>query len=269
MAKSYTQEYLKEIATKLAKNSAVEDLWSDVSPDTNEPHVGIEIELYTFFPHLLRMFANSDIAKYISIAEDHSIEINEDDEAPDNWVHKDSFIYEVQICAPERIIREVVGKTCSILRYAKCVTNSTCGLHIHLDHRDVLNRNPVNTFNNLIKMQDVLFDMTDNCRQANQYCEFIDDDTNFYQHIFDQYETGDDEPCRYYAINLLSLRNKNTIEVRIFAGTTKVREINHYLNMVLGAVQNKPIKEKVTIRKLDIVKKIPKSTKNYILRKAA
>jgi hypothetical protein len=267
------------MAETLAKNVDVEELWRGKCPASLEPWVGIEIEFYTFFPHLPRMLANSSIAPYIALGEDGSIEVDVDDECTeaeqDGLANgdKEAFVYEMKICAPEKRIREVVGKACSILRYAKARTNSTCGLHIHLDHRVCVDRNPVRTFNNLMRLQDVLFDVTDEDRRDNEYCTPVPDSFTFYNHIFHQMSESDyDEDSRYYSINLIALRDTETIEVRLFSGTIKFREIMHYLSLTLGAVRNDRVKEKITKNNVDIVKAIPYSTRNFVrnkIRKAA
>ena len=75
-----------------------------------------------------------------------------------------------------------------------------------------------------------------------------------------------------HAINLIALRDTSTIEVRIFNGTTKYREISHFLNLVLGAARSKVVNEKITEKNVDIVTTIPYSTRNFVknkIRKAA
>lgn len=274
MSRSYTEEQLNSMATTLAKRAKVAQVFEPKAPNTDEPWVGMEIEFYTSFEHIGRIIANSDIAEYIAIGEDGSIEINCDEEMDnDYWQDRSWFCWEMRICAPESKIREVLGKSCSILRHIKARTNSSCGLHIHLDHRMCVARNPVVTFNNLLKLQGVLFGVNDEDREDNQYCQPVCENSDFYQHIFHQMSESDyDEDSRYYAINLIALRDTQTIEVRIFNGTTKYREISHFLNLVLGAVKSKPMTEKITENNVDIVKTIPYGTRNFVknkIRKAA
>lgn len=274
MSRSYTKEQLDKLANTLAKHAAVDELWCSKRPDTNEPWVGIEIEFYLKDSRFLRMLANSDIAKYVSVSEDGSIEINQDDELPDDWAESGDWnTFELQICSPESKIHQVLGKACSILRYVKAKTNSSCGLHVHIDHRIQTGRNPVVTFNNLLKMQGVLFGVTDPGREDSEYCQWVDNDSNFYSHMFRQMSESDyDEDSRYYAINLIALRDSQTIEVRIFGGTTKYREICHYLNLVVGSIKSNQVEESITENNVDIVKTIPYSTRNFVkskLRKVA
>lgn len=273
MARSYTEDKLKWMANTLAKKVEVAKVFEPKGPTTDEAWVGVEIEFYTRFEHIGRIIANSDIAEYIAIGEDGSIEINCDDELEDNWSEKDWYVWEMRVCAPEAKIREVIGKVCSILRYIKAKTNSSCGLHIHLDHRMSVGRNPVVTFNNLLKLQGVLFGVTDEDRENNQYCQPVNESSTFYDHIFHQMSESDyDEDSRYYALNLMALRDTSTIEIRIFNGTTKYREISHFLNLVLGAAKSKVVNEKITEKNVDIVTTIPYSTRNFVknkIRKAA
>lgn len=268
MARSYTKEKLSKMATTLAKTVEVNKVWESKQPDTKEPWVGLEIEFYTFFQHMGRIIANSDIAQYVSLGDDGSIEVNIDDELKDSCYEFNANCYEMKICAPEKKIHEVVGKACSILRHTNARTNSSCGLHIHLDHRPCIGRNPVLTFNNLLKMQNVLFGVSDD-REGNEYCSRVDEDADFYQHLFKQMEeTGyDGEDSRYYSINLISLRDTSTVEVRIFNGTIKTREVNHFLNLVLGAVKSKMVDKKINEKNVDIVKTIPYSTRNFVKNK--
>lgn len=273
MTRTYTKEQLDQMATKLAKNDNVERLWNGKSPNTEEPWVGVEIEFYTKFDYTMRIFANSDIADYLSFSDDQSIELNADDELGDDYDSEEYYCFELQVCAPESKIREVLGKSCSILRYIKAKTNSSCGLHIHLDHRFCVKRNPVLTFNNLLMFQGILFGVTDEDRLGSQYCVPVDESSDFYNHLFKQMEESDyDEDSRYYAINLIALRDTRTIEIRIFSGTTKYREILHYLNLVLGATRSEEIKNSIEENNIDIVKTIPYGTRNFVknkIRKAA
>ena len=271
MARSYTNEKLKEMATTLAKRTKVHSVSEGKSPKTNEPWVGVEIEFYTEFEHLHRMIANSDIIDYITIGEDGSIHPYEDDDEECDG-SKNYCCWEMKVCAPEDKIKEVLGKVCSILRYIKAQTNSTCGLHIHLDHRLIIGRNPVVTFNNLLKLQNVMFGVADESRNENEFCNHVDQ--HFYDHLFDQMEQCgyDDGQSRYWAINLLPLRDYNTIEVRVFNSTTKYREIMHFVNLALGAVRSKTVEKDITEKNVDIVKTIPVSTRNYVkskMRRAA
>lgn len=268
MCRSYTQEKLKWMANTLAKKVEVSKVFEDKKPNTNDPWVGMEIEFYTDFKNIGRIIANSDIAEHIQIGEDGSIEIDRDDEMPEDWDDKPWFCYEMRICAPETKIREVVGKACCILRHIKARTNSSCGLHIHLDHRPCVPRNPIHTFNNLIKLQGILFGVSDESRRDNGYCQEVDEDSDFYEHLFRQFdESNYDEDSRYYAINLMALRDSKTIEIRIFNGTTKYREISHFLNLALGAVKSKVLDKDITEKNVDIVKTIPYSTRNFVKNK--
>lgn len=268
MSNTYTPEQLKKMANTLAKNAAVEDLWQGKSPNTEEPWVGVEIEFYTFFRYLPRTLANSDIAQYVALGEDGSIEPNCDDEFSDEEDCRETFVYEMKICAPESKIREVLGKACAILRYSKARTNTSCGLHIHLDHRVCADRNPVKTFNNLMKLQNVLFNVTDEYRRGNEYCSPVPDHFTFYNHIFHQMSESDyEEDSRYYAINLMALRDTQTIEIRLFSGTIKYREIMHYLSLALGAATSSTVNVEITEKNVDIVKTIPYSTRNFVKNK--
>jgi hypothetical protein len=274
--KTYSKEYLKKIATTLAKKKDVAKVWNKKSPKNKKPWVGVEIEFYTGFEHIGRIIANSDIAKYVCVGDDGSIEINYDKELPARWWENKKYsnlqCYEMKICAPEDEIFSVMGKACAILRHIDAKTNNSCGLHIHIDHRTCTNRNPVITFNNLSKLQPILFGVTEG-REDCGFCNPVEDELDFYQHMFNQLEESEyDDESRYYAINLLALRDTNTIEVRVFNGTTKYREIAHYLNVVLGAAKSKPVMKLVDSKNVDIVKSIPINTRRFVknkMRKAA
>lgn len=239
-------KYTKKQIERISKVKRAKKVWERcVKPNTNEPWVGIEIEFFAPYKSKVnKLFGASNIQKYVSLGYDGSI-------CPD----EDCDDYELRLCCPEKKVKEVVAKAVSLLEFMKAETNDSCGLHIHIDHRSAINRNPIATYKNLLAIQDVLYDVSASHRKNNDYCRKVSQ-RNFWRALEDSHHK-----C---SINTSALYDKETIEVRIFHSTIDYKEIMHFVNLVLGAARNKkivnPVKNK---RDLDKIKTIPIGTRNF------
>lgn len=245
-------KYTKKQIERISKVKRAKKVWERyVKPDTNEPWVGIEIEF--FAPDkskVKKLFGASNIQKYVSLGSDCSI--CPDDDSDEDYYYTE---YELRLCCPEKKVKEVVAKASSLLEFLGAKTNDSCGLHIHIDHRSVINRNPIATYKNLLAIQDILYDVSASHRRNNGYCRKVSQ-RNFWRALGNSHHE-----C---SINTSALFDKETIEVRIFHSTIDCKEIMHFVNLVLGAANNKkvvdPVKNK---RDLDKIKSIPVSTRNF------
>lgn len=234
-----------------------------ILPNTNSPWMSLEIEC--FFPKrgvswnvISKAIAEVGLHKFVRLKDDGSIESDYLDE--DDW----SCEAEVVITAPESKILTVVEKVCCVLNSLGAKTNDSCGLHIHVDHRPALKRNPLVSYNNLYYIEDLLFKVSDPSREDSDYCERLygDNPIQGLTHLNINDYSDDD---RYRSINVSALDAHNTIEIRVFHGTTKFQEIKHFINLVLGAVNSKTMfTKRIGLRNLNTCKSIPLETRKFI-----
>lgn len=261
---TYSKAYIHRLVKGKSIKSIFNKIYQPKEPSTKSSYVGLEIEFLienNEETNLAKVLAHCDIAQHLQLGSDGSIE----DELGCNTG------LELKICAPETKIFGVVEKVSSILKYFNVETNSSCGLHIHLDHRICTKRNPVVSYNNLFAMQDLLFGLTKNNREGCGFCEKIHNKySTFYNHLDNQVAGGDYyDDSKYASINLLSLMSRQTIEVRLFHSTIDSEEISHFINMVTGAVNNQSFMKKVAKSKssIDKIKNVPAITKAFVKNK--
>jgi hypothetical protein len=197
-------------------------------PLSNDPHVGIELEL--FYPlvnhaQIVTALGKSKFRNSLSFGSDGSIRIEDMKMRPT----------EVRYCVPMSQLEEATQEICSILQKGKGAINKSCGLHVHLDQRQFIRAQAdfyVDTSaakkraERLIKAQGILFPMTPASRRSNTYARrssLID---------FTRAE-------RYSAINWQSISEHKTIEVRLHAGTLNPRKIINWVKL-LSHIQDDP-----------------------------
>lgn len=129
---------------------------------------------------------------------------------------------------------EPLKRLCDFLLDQGAQVNKSCGLHVHLDQRDVMDSGPRKATTRAKRLNaalPVLSAMVSETRRNNSYCQ-----------SGMSRRSGD----RYYAINLTSLAKHNTIEVRLHSGTTDYAKISNWVNL-LYTVSRQPGLSKQTI----------------------
>jgi putative lipoic acid-binding regulatory protein len=255
MSISTAEALLKKKISEKALNKRVSQLNRDKKPKTKDPYVGVEIEFITpkNEKQLDEIFAKLGLQNHVTMSDDGSIEVYEDNHTP----------CEIKVCVRESEVKRVLNRVGDALSLARAYVNDTCGVHIHVDHRDCTGRNPVVTYNNLFKMQGLIFSIVDKERRNNQFCQ-PNDNSDFYEQFAEQVE----EDSRYFAINTLALEKYKTIEVRAFHGTVDSEEIYHFAQVVIAATKSKKIETKVAkTSELGKIKKFPKHTRDYLSKK--
>ncbi len=122
---------------------------------------------------------------------------------------------------------------CELLKDMGAYVNKTCGLHVHLDCRDVINManslypNEYDKRNRYIKNQDtlranrlvwalpLLTKMLPSSRLTNRFCKYGK-------------SSGRSRNSRYFMVNTRSLSVHNTIEVRAHSGTIDFTKISEW-----------------------------------------
>lgn len=112
-------------------------------------------------------------------------------------------------------------KLCSLLEDVGAVVNASCGLHVHIDMRGESKGDARGIGFKLEKYIHALASMVPETRRKNTYCKL-------------QASTED----RYSAINLCSLDEHNTIEIRLHSATTNFEKIKNW-TMILKTLIDK------------------------------
>jgi hypothetical protein len=207
-------------------------LGSKKTPTTSDRHIGVEIEC--FMPENVDFAAFLPFREWVDIGQDASIH------APDQMQG-----VEVRMLATEQNYAGRISAICEVLRKIGAEVNASCGLHVHLDMRNLDKTEIKKRFANLVSYQDWLFSLVPPSRRDNHYCrrtEHADPD-----HLVD----------RYQAINPCAIAEHQTIEVRLHSGTTNADKIIHWISLLLAitrapAVKQVPQTVQALARRLDI-----------------
>jgi hypothetical protein len=214
-------------------------LWSNLSPMSFDKHIGIELEIISKEKEgrFLKMLNNSMLKPYVSLAEDSSIEVynndlcdcgydEEDGHGEDCSVYNGDYAIELRLLLKENELPRVMKLLDNFLKSTDCYVNETCGLHVHLDMRT---RDVHNSYSNLFKSLDEICSKIDSSRLTNRFCRRnLRDD-------FDQQDSLDD---RYFMINTRSYEEHSTLEIRAHEGTTDVDKISNWINFLISTVDN-------------------------------
>lgn len=142
--------------------------------------------------------------KYVSVRDDGSLD-NESDEF---------FTVELTVFF-KRTDLKPLEKLCTLLNNLGAKVNKSCGLHVHLDCRDIKhNLEHVNKRASRIgNALPVLTQLVPQSRLNNRYCEIgvsrIDGE-------------------RYFAVNKTAFKKYQTIEIRLHSGTTDFKKISEW-----------------------------------------
>jgi hypothetical protein len=219
-------------------------------PETNDPHIGIEIEFFCTKGRrdLAELFANSSVSGNVSLGDDGSIEPYDDIGAP-NCVNcgqyddgyspkcgcgfRKYFVpYELRILCKQFQRKKVISEVCRILRSVNARVNNTCGLHMHLDMRGKNDEQRKEVYRNLYYLQDMMTKVVESSRRHNSYCRL--NDTKYLAEAMRN---------RYSAINATALRKYGTLEVRLHHGTISARDLSHWADLLVHAAKAKNIKQ--------------------------
>jgi len=257
------------VKRKLPKSdSSVVTNGSCVKPNTSKPWVSVEIECFfissykrgqdyfDWFKVVASAVGKAGLKNFVRLKDDGSIEPHRDGSRDLDW---EGTGIEVVVSAPESKIFDVLEKVCVILNTLGAKTNRSCGLHVHLDHRLEVNRNPLFSYNNLFYIQDLMFKISKPHRKNCGYCDKVSSNNLFSS------DWGDYQDNRHCSINSSAMGCHQTIEVRVFHGTTDFEEISHFIKLVLGAISLKsPLKSKIKASNVNLLKSVPISTRRFI-----
>lgn len=184
--------------------------------------IGVEIECFIPGAERFNELNQSVIALRIPGVEMHRDgSIHPDDYDEDNEEQEDGSGYtpvEFTIVF-NRSNPEPLQRLCKFLAKEGALVNKSCGLHVHLDQRDTIERFGVlnRRISRFKAALPILGQMVSQSRRDNPYCQMMV-----------SRRSGD----RYYAINLTSLSKHKTIEVRLHSGTTDYTKIINWVELL-------------------------------------
>lgn len=121
--------------------------------------------------------------------------------------------------------KKPLEQLCALLSGLNAHVNRSCGLHVHLDCRDLIdgtkkmnNRLASIRAKRLGNCLDLLYRMVPQSRRENNYCR--------------PSVSGLKNCSRYYAVNRTSLRKHKTIEIRLHSGTTNFNKISNWIDLI-------------------------------------
>lgn len=161
--------------------------------------------------------AIGEVAKLIKNAGIKGCHVKSDGsiETPDN---SDYFGVEIAVLTTDF---KNLEKLCALLKSLGAQINASCGLHVHLDARKMVddkNQLSATSLANLNNSQLVLFRMLPKSRSTSSFCK-----------------KGYSYSNRYSAINLTSLSKFNTVEIRMHSGTIDFTKIVNWA-MILRSI---------------------------------
>lgn len=180
-------------------------------PMTPERHIGVEIEASIpekRWEELKSLLTKSKVGHYLCLGTDGSVT------SDDNYKGG-----ELRVCAPTSKIEGVIEIVCNALQKVRARVDASCGLHVHLDARQMTDSSGYQMFKNLVRQQYPLYLTQPASRRGNEYCMYS---------FNDDWESD----VRYKAINPVSFRKYQTIEVRLHSGTIITSKINNWIRLL-------------------------------------
>lgn len=184
--------------------------------------IGVEIEC--FIPDTSFNSLNDDLKTLripgIEMHHDGSIRPDDVQEDDGEGNEKESIYTTVEFTILfKKSNPEPLKRLCKFINEKGGSVNKTCGLHVHLDQRDVIGTRRLDTRIKRLKAAlPVLSQMVSNSRRNNDYCK-----------LGVSRRMGEN---RYYAINLCSLDKHKTIEIRLHSGTTDYNKIINWVDLL-------------------------------------
>lgn len=203
------------------------------SYEHNENHDDDDQPRTDNFKHdIIEMIKNNKI-KYVSIKTDRSIR------SPGVDYVEFEFTVLTKIDDMSNL-----NKLCALLKSLNAQVNSSCGLHIHLDQRDVAGQRTVlsKRLMRLNQALPLLTSIVPPSRRHNMYCSTKRSKLRNAE--------------RYMAINTQALRRFGTFEIRLHSGTTDFNKISNWIKLCFDISRCEKIKngEKNLIKTIEQLK---------------
>lgn len=154
-------------------------------------------------------------------------------------------------------LEKIVKKSCEVLRKYGYQGTEKCGVHIHIDSRDIKNKPTkiANLAKTYLAIEDMIFSILPPSRWDNHYCRGITHDFLIQNVInkpiknedltkkwynrdkritMQEIETGKGRHDRYHGLNISAMfSNRGTLELRYHSGTTSASKILNWIALNL------------------------------------
>lgn len=174
--------------------------------------IGVEIE--KFIPRNFSAGLLNRGRRFIELTSDGSIN------PPSGYMGLESRLVFVRGVSEDRLV-----KYCECLNQSGAKVNASCGLHIHLDQRGVNRSTAWRRYHRLVEALPWLKMCVSPSRIGNTYCKLNTIGA-----------TAPDD--RYFAVNWTAYAEHQTIEVRLFNGTTDSAKMLHWVNLCVASSEN-------------------------------
>lgn len=197
-----------------------------------------------------------------------------------------NYEYRVEMNSPKLEYKEMkkLQEVVRALRHAGAVTNSSCGMHVHVDASKHTAQSLKNALSIMYSKEDILFKaLKVNPNRVEQWCKKVNE--NKLQYIRRLPSNADmrlmrerwySDTCespsahynetRYYALNLHSVFYRSTLEWRCFESTLHAGKVRANITLAL-AISAQAINQKRTVmRKTEITENPAFTFRTFLLR---
>lgn len=130
-----------------------------------------------------------------------------------------------------------INKVCIALKSVDAKVNKTCGLHLHLDARDLTLQDWKNTLTFYYNYQEGIDKLMPKSRRDNDYCNhYSENELRRIQKCRSLEELFDTCHDRYKVINVSSFLRHGTIEMREHSGTVEFEKIVEWLQFCIAVI---------------------------------
>ncbi|PCI45829.1 MAG: hypothetical protein COB41_00125 [Proteobacteria bacterium] len=203
----------KGVFINLKQKHLVSNFFTAKKPKTKDNYIGVEIECY--LKHSRDDIAAALFREDINLA--NKVHVKDDGSLRPQGTEKG---VELAVLDTEEGIKETIISIGKVLKELNVRVGTACGLHVHIDMR---HRIAEISFNNLVKLERIFYNMQPSERETNDYCR-----KTFSSNVYKSLRRGE----RYMAINSQSLQQHDTIEVRMHEGTADADVINNWITLL-------------------------------------
>jgi hypothetical protein len=165
--------------------------------------------------NILGHFLKNERVFFFHTKMDGSIRKPKDDTGARQWIP-------VEITIMSRAGTEMnnIKTLCNALKKLDARLNRSSGMHLHLDCRHMNDTKAEQVGERLLRALPLLAAMQHPLRRENSYCKMTKNNIT------------DSRDSRYCAINMYSMRERRTIEIRLHSGTTSADKIIHWAKLL-------------------------------------
>jgi len=135
---------------------------------------------------------------------------------------------------------EMISEQFTALKNLGYRVTRDCGFHVHIGVGDLTDNQIINVVSFLRVFEPLIYSMLPNSRQSgtwSQRLEYSLNHLNTFKKDIPAYKRHIATKCRYYGINLASIRKHGTLEFRYHAGTLNPEKMINWIKLLLRIVE--------------------------------